>query len=246
MTAPVELQLAPSAGAPTPPTLSRERYGGASAQSQANFLAVARRDDRRGHGRDHLRHRRVIDRARGIRARFRSRGLCEHDHHLALHGSARLLQARRAPRTEAGRVSVLHAPPYVGVESIRALVGGEHADVSVVGMVLAGWSLATPLLGMAKQRIADQIGSAATKGEGRQNIGPGRRPPDRRRHREGRRRGPAPRGLLCGLAARRIRGPPRRVRRRLLQRRLITLQPARADRARYPRTIWDLRAVPGG
>lgn len=28
----------------------------------------------------------------------------------------------------------------------------------------------TPYLGIAKQRIADQIGSAATKGEGRQNI----------------------------------------------------------------------------
>ena len=27
-----------------------------------------------------------------------------------------------------------------------------------------------PLLGVAKQRIADQIGSAATKGEGRQNM----------------------------------------------------------------------------
>ena len=27
-----------------------------------------------------------------------------------------------------------------------------------------------PLLGIAKQRIADQIGSAATKGEGRQNV----------------------------------------------------------------------------
>ena len=61
--------------------------------------------------------------------------------------------------------------PYVGVESIRALIGGEHPDVSVVGMALAVWSLITmPLLGIAKQRIAEQIGSAATKGEGRQNV----------------------------------------------------------------------------
>jgi divalent metal cation (Fe/Co/Zn/Cd) transporter len=61
--------------------------------------------------------------------------------------------------------------PYVGVESIRALAGGEHAAVSVLGMALAVWSLITmPLLGIAKQRIADQIGSAATKGEGRQNV----------------------------------------------------------------------------
>src|SRR3954451_17459031 len=61
--------------------------------------------------------------------------------------------------------------PYVAVESVRALAGGEHADVSVPGMALAVFSLVTmPLLGVAKQRIAEQIGSAATKGEGRQNV----------------------------------------------------------------------------
>jgi divalent metal cation (Fe/Co/Zn/Cd) transporter len=61
--------------------------------------------------------------------------------------------------------------PYVGVESVRALIGGEHPDVSVLGMALAVWSLVTmPLLGIAKQRIAEEIGSAATKGEGRQNV----------------------------------------------------------------------------
>jgi divalent metal cation (Fe/Co/Zn/Cd) transporter len=61
--------------------------------------------------------------------------------------------------------------PYVAVESVRVLAAGEHADVSIVGMALAVWSLVTmPLLGVAKQRIAEEIGSAATKGEGRQNI----------------------------------------------------------------------------
>jgi divalent metal cation (Fe/Co/Zn/Cd) transporter len=61
--------------------------------------------------------------------------------------------------------------PYVAVESARALLGGSHADVSWLGMALAVWSLVTmPLLGIAKQRIADEIGSAATKGEGRQNV----------------------------------------------------------------------------
>jgi divalent metal cation (Fe/Co/Zn/Cd) transporter len=61
--------------------------------------------------------------------------------------------------------------PYVGFESVRALAGGEHPEVSVLGMALAVFSLVTmPLLGIAKQRIAEQIGSAATKGEGRQNV----------------------------------------------------------------------------
>lgn len=61
--------------------------------------------------------------------------------------------------------------PYVAFESIRALAGGAHPDPSPMGIALAVFSLITmPLLGVAKQRIADQIGSAATKGEGRQNV----------------------------------------------------------------------------
>jgi divalent metal cation (Fe/Co/Zn/Cd) transporter len=61
--------------------------------------------------------------------------------------------------------------PYVGVESIRALIGGERPDATWVGIGLAAGSVVLmPLLGIAKQRIADQIGSAATKGEGRQNM----------------------------------------------------------------------------
>src|SRR3954447_23732685 len=61
--------------------------------------------------------------------------------------------------------------PYVGIESIRTLADRTHAAVSPVGIGLAIFSLVTmPLLGVAKQRIADEIGSAATKGEGRQNI----------------------------------------------------------------------------
>jgi divalent metal cation (Fe/Co/Zn/Cd) transporter len=61
--------------------------------------------------------------------------------------------------------------PYVAIESIRTLADGSHAAVSPVGIGLSIFSLVTmPLLGVAKQRIADEIGSAATKGEGRQNI----------------------------------------------------------------------------
>lgn len=61
--------------------------------------------------------------------------------------------------------------PYVGIESIRALVDGHHPDVSWLGIVLSASSLVVmPYLGIAKQRLADQLGSAATKGEGRQNM----------------------------------------------------------------------------
>lgn len=61
--------------------------------------------------------------------------------------------------------------PYVAFESVRALIGGEHPDVSRLGIGLAAASLITmPVLGIAKERLADQLGSAATKGEGRQNM----------------------------------------------------------------------------
>ena len=61
--------------------------------------------------------------------------------------------------------------PYVGFESVKALVGGEHADVSWLGIALSASSLIVmPYLGIAKHRLAEQLGSAATKGEGRQNM----------------------------------------------------------------------------
>jgi divalent metal cation (Fe/Co/Zn/Cd) transporter len=61
--------------------------------------------------------------------------------------------------------------PYVAFESGKALVGGEHPDVSWVGIGLAiGSVIFMPMLGIAKQRLADQLGSAATAGEGRQNM----------------------------------------------------------------------------
>lgn len=61
--------------------------------------------------------------------------------------------------------------PYVGFESVQALVEDKRADVSWLGIALSASSvIVMPYLGIAKQRIADQIGSAATKGEGRQNM----------------------------------------------------------------------------
>jgi divalent metal cation (Fe/Co/Zn/Cd) transporter len=61
--------------------------------------------------------------------------------------------------------------PYVAFESVRALIGGEHPDVSWIGIGLAAGSVVLmPMLGIAKERLADQLGSAATRGEGRQNM----------------------------------------------------------------------------
>ena len=61
--------------------------------------------------------------------------------------------------------------PYVAYESLMALTTGEQPDVSWIGIALAASSvIGMPLLGIAKQQLADQLGSAATKGEGRQNM----------------------------------------------------------------------------
>jgi divalent metal cation (Fe/Co/Zn/Cd) transporter len=61
--------------------------------------------------------------------------------------------------------------PYVAVESTRALINADHPDASWVGIGLAVSSLVLmPLLGIAKQRLAVSLGSAATAGEGRQNM----------------------------------------------------------------------------
>jgi divalent metal cation (Fe/Co/Zn/Cd) transporter len=60
---------------------------------------------------------------------------------------------------------------YVAVEAIRSLVGGDEPSVSYVGIGLATVTLATmPPLAAAKTRVAHQLGSAATRSEGRQNL----------------------------------------------------------------------------
>jgi divalent metal cation (Fe/Co/Zn/Cd) transporter len=61
--------------------------------------------------------------------------------------------------------------PYVAFESVTALLAGDRPEVSWVGIGLAIGSLVLmPVLGIAKQRLASQLGSAATAGEGRQNL----------------------------------------------------------------------------
>jgi divalent metal cation (Fe/Co/Zn/Cd) transporter len=76
---------------------------------------------------------------------------------------------QRAQRLVAIQFFIL--APYVGFEATRALVAAEVPDVSWVGIALAvGSVIFMPILGIAKQRLADQMGSAATAGEGRQNM----------------------------------------------------------------------------
>jgi divalent metal cation (Fe/Co/Zn/Cd) transporter len=76
---------------------------------------------------------------------------------------------RRAQQLVAIQFFIL--APYVGFESVRTLIEGHRAEVSVIGIGLAVSSLVLmPILGRAKQRIGDRIGSSATASEGKQNL----------------------------------------------------------------------------
>jgi divalent metal cation (Fe/Co/Zn/Cd) transporter len=61
--------------------------------------------------------------------------------------------------------------PYVAFEAVRHLITASDVEISVLGMALTATSLiGMPLLGLAKQRLADTLGSSATHGEGAQNL----------------------------------------------------------------------------
>jgi divalent metal cation (Fe/Co/Zn/Cd) transporter len=61
--------------------------------------------------------------------------------------------------------------PYVAAEGIHRLVSAEQAETSWLGIGLTTSSLVgMPFLGLAKRRLADKLGSVATRGEGTQNL----------------------------------------------------------------------------
>ena len=86
-------------------------------------------------------------------------------------GARKLSDAAEVRAQKLVAVQFFVLAPYVGFESVRALAGAEHPEASWVGIALAAGSVVImPYLGIAKQRLADALGSAATKGEGRQNM----------------------------------------------------------------------------
>src|SRR5205807_2385545 len=61
--------------------------------------------------------------------------------------------------------------PYIAQDAIRTLMTADHPSTSWIGIGLSISSLvAMPILGRTKRRIGDQLGSAATAGEGIQNM----------------------------------------------------------------------------
>jgi divalent metal cation (Fe/Co/Zn/Cd) transporter len=76
------------------------------------------------------------------------------------------LRARKAVA-----ISFFLLAPYIAQDAIRALLAGEHPSRSWVGIGLSVSSIVVmPVLGRAKQRIGERLGSGATAGEGAQNL----------------------------------------------------------------------------
>jgi divalent metal cation (Fe/Co/Zn/Cd) transporter len=68
-------------------------------------------------------------------------------------------------------ISFFLLAPYIAAESIRTLVMERHAETTWLGVALAAVSLLwCPTLGVMKKRLGARLNSAATTGEGRQNL----------------------------------------------------------------------------
>lgn len=75
----------------------------------------------------------------------------------------------RAQRIVAVQFFIL--APYVAYEAITRLWHGDQPETSWFGIALVTTSaIGMPLLGRAKRRLADKLGSLATRGEGTQNV----------------------------------------------------------------------------
>lgn len=86
-------------------------------------------------------------------------------------GSRLLSQAAEQRAQKLVALQFFLLAPYVAAEAIHTLVTGEQAETSWLGIALTASSLVgMPILGIAKRRLADQLGSVATRGEGTQNL----------------------------------------------------------------------------
>jgi divalent metal cation (Fe/Co/Zn/Cd) transporter len=84
----------------------------------------------------------------------------------------RMLSATAEHRAQRGvALSFWLTAPYIAAESLRDLLDGHHARVSVIGIWLTAIGLMVmPLLGWANHKLGAALDSEATAGEGTQNY----------------------------------------------------------------------------
>jgi divalent metal cation (Fe/Co/Zn/Cd) transporter len=86
-------------------------------------------------------------------------------------GSRRQSATAEARAQRLVSVSFFLLAPFVAFEATRTLALGHHAETSWLGIGLSMTTLCIcPWLGRAKLRLAEQLDSSATAGEGRQNL----------------------------------------------------------------------------
>jgi divalent metal cation (Fe/Co/Zn/Cd) transporter len=86
-------------------------------------------------------------------------------------GTRTLSQTAEARAQKAVAVTFLLLAPYIAYDAVTTLAGRDHARTSWVGIGLAIASLIVmPALGVAKRRLGARLDSAATAGEGTQNL----------------------------------------------------------------------------
>ena len=84
----------------------------------------------------------------------------------------RAFSATAEQRAQRGvAVSFWLTAPYIAAESTRDMMGGHHAETSVIGIGLTTVALLLmPALGRANHKLGMRLGSEATEGEGTQNY----------------------------------------------------------------------------
>jgi divalent metal cation (Fe/Co/Zn/Cd) transporter len=86
-------------------------------------------------------------------------------------GSRRLSEPAEQRAQKLVAISFFLLAPYIAQDAIRTLIAGDHPSSSWVGVGLSVSSIVVmPLLGRAKQHVGQRVGSAATAGEGAQNL----------------------------------------------------------------------------
>ena len=86
-------------------------------------------------------------------------------------GSRTLSETSERTAQKLVAISFFLLAPYLATEALRVLLDDHHAETSVVGICLTvGTVFICPWLGIAERRLGEKLGSAATKGEGTQNV----------------------------------------------------------------------------
>ena len=86
-------------------------------------------------------------------------------------GTRTLSETSEGRAQKAVAVTFFLLAPYIAYDAAATLIAGHHAGTSLLGIGLSVASLIVmPALGMAKRRLATRLDSAATAGEGTQNL----------------------------------------------------------------------------